>query len=579
VYTIVGLNESGKTTILEAINNIDVRYDLSKADPSRTFRSLKDYHNFIPVSQRYNFNGKIELQATVSMSPQEQETVIKFIEADLNLKLIKLDPVFTITRAFEFIDSKCTKAKTLWSLVPDVKKKKGQKTFSLDSSSKHNAEWQRLAAFVRSMLPHVLYFKNEVFDFPDRINISAPEKEKSGASVNKFYCDVLQDILFAIDPKLNLETHLISRKNANTDAENKNLEGLLKRMGFHITQTVMKQWEVIFGRALRNKRIEVACEKDEKSHIFIKMRLEDGGELFEINERSTGFRWFFVFILLTHYRGFRNTSALFLYDEPASNLHSAAQRQLLECFKRLTPKFTALYSTHSHYLINPEWLDNTFIVRNEALEDEDSLESLGAAKTDIKLLPYRQFVSKYPSGVSYFQPILDVIKYVPSDLEIVKPALLVEGKSDFYTLALLAKVCLKLKLRFEFMPCMGSGTVDQLIALYAGWGKRFVVLLDSDKAGRDEKARYQKKFGSLVDGRLVSYGDINEKWASFGIEKVIGKTDLLSIQSLKFPDEPYKKAQFHLAVQELLATSTSFPVSTELAGAVRAVVDHVDHLL
>jgi hypothetical protein len=223
-------------------------------------------------------------------------------------------------------------------------------------------------------------------------------------------------------------------------------------------------------------------------------------------------------------------------------------------------------------LINPDWLDSTMVVRNEAINTEDPM-NLDSAKTDIKLLPYRQFVSENPTGLSYFQPILDVLHYVPSRLELVKPPLLVEGKNDFYALSYLIKVCLSSKLPFDIVPCMGSGTLDQLIALYSGWGKKVTVLLDSDKAGRSEKLRYENKFGALVHGRVICYGDIWQNWENGSLEKVVGKAELLSLQQRVFPDKPYKKNLVHLAIQELYAKQQRIELSSPLTLSIEKIVE------
>jgi len=55
---------------------------------------------------------------------------------------------------------------------------------------------------------------------------------------------------------------------------------------------------------------------------------------------------------------------LFLLDEPASNLHSTAQAQLLKSFEKLP---SLIYTTHSHHMINPKWLEGTYVVKNEGL--------------------------------------------------------------------------------------------------------------------------------------------------------------------------------------------------------------------
>ena len=60
IYTLVGLNESGKTTILEAINFFG--YKQETLDPLELPRySIDDVHDLIPISKRDNFNGQISI--------------------------------------------------------------------------------------------------------------------------------------------------------------------------------------------------------------------------------------------------------------------------------------------------------------------------------------------------------------------------------------------------------------------------------------------------------------------------------------------------------------------------------------
>ena len=50
---------------------------------------------------------------------------------------------------------------------------------------------------------------------------------------------------------------------------------------------------------------------------------------------------------------------LFLFDEPASNLHPTAQAALLASLEKLSENAVVIYTTHSHHLINPLWLETT----------------------------------------------------------------------------------------------------------------------------------------------------------------------------------------------------------------------------
>src|SRR5438128_9169563 len=62
IYTLVGLNESGKTTVLEALNFLSYRPET--LDPlNLPGYSVKDVHELIPINKRSNFNDTIQIQA------------------------------------------------------------------------------------------------------------------------------------------------------------------------------------------------------------------------------------------------------------------------------------------------------------------------------------------------------------------------------------------------------------------------------------------------------------------------------------------------------------------------------------
>ena len=571
VFTLVGLNESGKTTILEALSRmVEDPLDFSNTDASRKFTSEEDHQSFIPVSERYNFSGEISFTAQFKIDASDRKKISDFLKDNHQLAVTEMGPSFSIKRIIAYKNSKVTKTSNTWNLTPTVKKIGGRKTFILNTLGKTPQNvidaWRAMARFIsETMLPHVLYFKSEVFDIPDKIYIHIGQKDKDQAFdsvLNKFYKEVIQDILFAIDESLDLTKHIVDRKKSASPSDKQNLAGTLQKMSRHVTSTVMNQWEKIFKRKLDGKKIGITCDSDDGGHIYLHFHLEDGGEIFDISDRSAGFRWFFAFIILTQYRGYRKHAALFLYDEPASSLHSSAQKQLIDCFARIPPHFRIVYSTHSHYLINPEWLDATYIVKNEAATPGASELDYDYTKTNIKLEPYRKFVSDNPSSVSYFQPILDLLQYAPSRLDSLRNAVLVEGKGDYYALTYCFS-CANLQSDFDLIPCSGSGTADQLIALYSGWGRRFLVLLDSDNSGKKEQKRYIDKFGSLVKDRVISYSDINDIWTGFAIERVIGEVDALALQQRVFPDTEFSKKQFGLAIQELLITKNFCELSSD----------------
>lgn len=109
--------------------------------------------------------------------------------------------------------------------------------------------------------------------------------------------------------------------------------------------------------------------------------------------------------MLTTYRGKRketDRNMLYLFDEPASNLHPTAQRTLLESFVDLSTKGIIVYTTHSHYLIEPAWLGRTSIVANVGLGEQPVSIDFTAKRTDISITPYHRFAAHHPHQSHYF---------------------------------------------------------------------------------------------------------------------------------------------------------------------------------
>ena len=86
------------------------------------------------------------------------------------------------------------------------------------------------------------------------------------------------------------------------------------------------------------------------------------------------------------------------------------------------------------------------------------------------------------------------------------------------------------------MPDGGAGSLDSLIRLYIGWGRNFVVLLDSDGAGLKEKKRYEELFGGLVNERIFALKDIEATWTKSRMEDLIEDDDKLSISARRLSE-------------------------------------------
>lgn len=467
----------------------------------------------------------------------------------------------SLTQKYIFKDSKLQgNHQIIWDVnLKGIKKGRKKET---NLFKEDNEVWKQLIELIKQKMPKVLYFPTTLFDFPDKIYLNGVNVENKGYKP-QFYKAVVQDILDSLGDDLNIQTHIIDRMNSGIETDRENIEQLALKMSEKITKEITDEW----SQVLKNRDYEVVVyvKKDEQG-CYVEFKVKKGSEgIFKLSERSLGFRWFFVFLLITQFRGFRkneNKQVIFLFDEPAANLSRNAQNQLLKSLERISDKCSIIYTTHSQYLINPNWLEGAFVVTNSALE-KDELSEYDTNKTNIKIERYRSYVNSHPQNTSYFQPILDVLEYVPNELDFSDSAVIFEGKNDYYTLNYFFKIMLG-KSDLIMIPGMSCDSAHNLISLYAGWGKNAVVVLDSDSAGEDSKKEYLNKFGPLVEEKLVTFKDINKKWSGKCMEKILPKQEKISIQQMCYPDsKTYNKKLFNKSLQELLMTNTKVNVSEE----------------
>ncbi len=554
IYTFVGLNESGKTTILEALNLFSPKdQDINALGLPGSI--IKDLNCLIPISKRDNFNEKVSIEVEIIVENNDYNLIEEFARKNTNYHKIEKSNKITYYRNYIFENSNYKDFESRWSGFKGIKK----------SESKHSkisgADNKKLANFSRKLIPSILYFPNFLFDFPSKIYIN---HININDGKHTFYYELIQDILNSLNNNTNIEDHIFKRFISKERNDSRNLDSLLITMGRKVTEIIFTAWNEIFKRNVKDTSVIIKCNSDEEG-VYLEFEIKGNDGIYLINERSLGFRWFFTFLLFTQFRPFRNDSPeniIFLFDEPASNLHSSAQKQLLKSFENLKNS-KVIYTTHSHHMINPNWLESTYVVKNEGL-NLDKPEEYNMVETEISITPYRNFAAHHPHNTAYFQPILDVLDYTPSNLENIPNCTFVEGKNDFYTLSYFNEVIFKNKYDLNLAPSTGSGNLDTLISLYLGWGKSFLILLDSDREGIFQKERYINDYGIVLENYTFTLNDINEKWINYDLENLIATSELLEFQKTKFPEsKTYNKKQFNRAIQENLMTNKSYSFSSE----------------
>lgn len=555
IYTFVGLNESGKTTILEAINTINTGYNKLTA------------HRLIPKHLKANFTGEVSVEAIVSVDDGDNKLIAeKFKELGYtNYQDIR---EFSINATCSFEGSKYIKSVNYWDFCPMLQKEGSEEWITLDTDNK---DWQSMVSYIKSnLMPRIVFYENLLFDFPERIYLTG---ERSNNSVNKPYKDIIEDILQDTISNGSIQTTLLDNFLGKDSGDRDVFDAIQSKLESKIGDEVFSSWGRLFNSSLQQASIVLRFgiePNNVETEFYLEIKIKENSDLYYVSERSVGFRWFFSFLFFILFRKTRKTDlgeTLFLLDEPASNLHPAAQKKLLETFRRFVDDqkkpLKLLYTTHSHYMINPEWLEGAYVVKNEAVDYDDIVAS--PKTTDIMSIPYRSFVSRYPQQQDYYKPILDTLDYQPGLLEKVPNIIVTEGKNDYYTLTYMNEIIFQRKYKkINLMPGAGCSKNITVIQLYLAWNRKFMILLDGDKAGVKAQGEYLKTFGKSVEKNIKLYDDLVPELGAVMMEDIFSEEEKLHITRRFNPKLiTYNKSAFNTAIQEALVNKVEIELSDE----------------
>jgi AAA15 family ATPase/GTPase len=535
VITLIGLNESGKTTILEAISYF-FSGDEFVSSIFEGIHSKLAISELVPINRKAAFNDSIWINAVISLD-EEDISAINEVSAREKIDQESISKEFAVNIKFSFVDSVPTTSERLWGLQFSTKTK-GGKTKKHFGSSKKPTEpnlWVKVVRAIAERIPRIAYFPTFLVDTPLRIYLQEHEEERP---VNRYYRSVLQDILDSIGGGISLEQHVCKRirdfKAAQSEAawisllfgapSKAQIDSVFQKLSNAVTKEVLGSWSKVFQRPVSAKSISVEWNVDtQKDDLpYATFYVSDGESKYAVSQRSLGFRWFFSFLLFTAFKRASARPTLFLFDEPAANLHARAQAELLKSFSKITGDSgnQIIYSTHSHHMINPRWLSGAYIVENTALDyDSDESFDLTSKPTNILCTPYRQFVSTYPNRSSYFQPVIEQLEYIAPEIIGASPFLIVEGISDYYALRLVQQLSGTLQ-KISIMPGCGAGASGPLLSWLLGRGERFLLLLDDDTAGRSAAKRYRGEW-HLSEELVLTLGEMNSSLKGKKLESLL----------------------------------------------------------
>ncbi|MDP1916424.1 MAG: AAA family ATPase [Myxococcales bacterium] len=221
------------------------------------------------------------------------------------------------------------------------------------------------------------------------------------------------------------------------------------------------------------------------------------------DDRSTGFVWFFSFLVLfSQVRKTHGDRLVILLDEPGLSLHAKAQTDLLRYFEeKLKPKYQVVYSTHSPFMVPTDNLMCTRTVEDIVKRGPDGqvTEVLGTKVSGDALSTDRDTLFPLQGALGY---------EITQSLFVGKHTLLVEGPSDLLYLKafseeLRARGKTPLDARWVICPTGGVDKVAAFMALFGGNRLNVAVLVDL-ATGQKKKVDEFRRMRLLSENRILT---------------------------------------------------------------------------
>ena len=521
---LLGLNESGKTTILKGIEAFSFLNDPTKEFKPTFFQSIRkksDIGSNIPsiITAEINIDEGISIPnikklGDIELNEKEKEIVNSFI-FHLNEK-----KKITISRIFPFKDGK---------------PQRYYYQFETDHPFGKNKLSRELAIEFVNICPFIIYFEDFKDRIPERIYVSKKRED----SFDIIWYDIIDGLFYNTDENFSIEK--FKKLFSPTSPLEDDATTVETRVNKTLNDTFTKKWKNLSG-VKEIEKTELKYFSHRQSPYFTLKVKDKDGTTYSVDERSRGALWYLSFLMKTEFRSKKLRKhygkPVFLIDEPASNLHSTAQINMINDFKTLAEDTSIIYTTHSQYLISLSNIKNTFII--EKKEGVVNAERWG------------KYLNRQDAQVSYYQPLANLLNIIPNTFDIPwKKCVITEGPSDRHVLISMYRLLFPDTPDFAVYPGTSAKSLSHLISLNLGWNAKFKILLDSDQEGDEAVDRYMELFN--LDEEIIQLPKANNK-----IEKCFNKEEMETIRDILFPvnkGKPVNKKEF-AAIWALISETT-----------------------
>lgn len=506
VTCLVGKNEAGKTTILEALAKLkpvreeDGKFDVTRDYPRHELTDYQAVHETSPavaVSTTWELEEDDYKALDAAIGPAGRKiTTIRITKNYKNVtnghfELDEAEVVQGLLKGPEVDAKDRTKFKSA-TTVQDLVKQLGatpeeqqQRTaLAQQIQAKFGTKTARQVAFdtLWARVPKFAFF-SQYLRMPGQLAVDAFTQRTNNSQQtdeDRVFTSLL-DMIGMTVPQF---------------AAIKNFEDLsacLEATSNKLTKELVRYWSQ--NEYLKmNFRFDAAREGDAppfNTGWILRTRIENTrhGATTGFDQRSSGFVWFFSFLVwFNQLKKNIADNLVILLDEPGLALHASAQADLLRYIEeRLAPNYQVVYTTHSPFMLDPSNLLRARTVEDVyrevgADENPDTDPHRGTKVSDQVLRAERATLFPLRACLGY---------EITQSLFIGKHNLLVEGPSDLLYLdwfrrKLAAANRTTLDPRWTIVPCGGLPKVSAFMSLFGGNELHCAVLCDFADGGKKE---------------------------------------------------------------------------------------------
>ncbi|OWJ56088.1 ATP-dependent nuclease [Paraburkholderia caledonica] len=473
VTVLVGQNESGKTSVLDALATTFSARDITADD----LRSGAPYPH---IQVRFKCDVS-ELESVLARCPQEHiQTLREFWDRcsetgvlDFSWKPNKKDSKKPFAVTVSLLDAD-ELAKSIAAFPVDVLPRPQPATDPTATPAPPGAPNDGgtqsgpipltvpvLGQAIYSLAPEFILFSEREGMLPNEIELDdahAPTGSGAVAASNYLYAAEI-DL-----PKM-------------LAADRRTRESFLLKANSRLTKAFNSFWSQTIGKGTQlsltcDIEYHEASDAPKAGKPYLVFWISDGHTQLYPSQRSQGVRWFVSFFLQLKAAKREYENVWFLLDEPGANLHSKAQADVLKLINDLRHEIPIVYSTHSPHLIEYEHLHRIHAVQRLG-DEEDSpttildAHQLGAASSDT------------------LSPVLTAMGTDLASQQTIQRRnnVLVEEISGFYYFAAFWKLT-QTKQVAHFIASTGVNKLAALANMFLGWGLSFITVVDDDNQGR-----------------------------------------------------------------------------------------------